>query len=582
MMTTKILRTVTLLLAMAGGPASANEPVQPERGFDRESKAAVHAGEFMIVAAHPLAAQAGYDVLARGGTAMDAAVATQMVLNLVEPQSSGIGGGAFLVYYDRANDALRTIDGRETAPAGIEPDRFLDAAGDPLPWWERITGGGSVGIPGTLKLLEAGHRQFGREPWADLIAPAITLAREGFAVSPRLAASVAEAADRGLTRFETTRAYFFDDEGHPVAAGERLVNEAFARTLEIIAAEGAASFYSGDIAHALVDTVNASRPGSMSVADLAAYEAVERPAVCAPFRGFRVCGMGPPSSGALTVGQILGLLSRFEPGSGDFDAAAVHRFAEAAKLAYADRAVYMADSDYVDVPSTGLLDPVYLEDRAALIADDRAMTEAEAGRPPRLEGAVEYAPDAGTEQPGTSHVSIVDGDGNVLSLTTTIESGFGSRLMTGGFLLNNELTDFSPVAEVDGRPVANRIEPNKRPRSSMAPTIVFDAAGAPVLAAGSPGGSQIINYVAKTIVAILERGVDPQSAVSAPHFGNRNGDTELEAGTGAESLRAPLEALGHAIRTGDMNSGLHVIAIDRRGGLTGGADPRREGVALGR
>ncbi len=583
----KTIISLAVPLALLCGPAwpaavSTSESMQPERGYSRENKAPIEAAEFMIVAAHPVAARAGYDVLARGGTAMDAAVATQMVLNLVEPQSSGLGGGAFLLYYDAGNESLHTLDGRETAPMAIEPDRFLDDAGDPLPWWQRITGGGSVGVPGTLKLMEEAHRRFGREDWAALLAPAIELARNGFTVSPRMAASIAEAADRGLTDFETTRQYFFDAAGNPLAAGATLTNPAFAVTLETIATEGSAPFYSGEIARDIVDTVNARRPGSIALSDLAAYEVVERPPVCAPFRAWRVCGMGPPSSGGLTVGQIVGMVGTFAPGEGEFDADEVHRIAEASKLAYADRAAYMADSDFVPVPIAGLLDPAYLRRRAALIDAGSAMPEAAAGQPPRLDASERPAPDLHAELAGTSHVSIVDRYGNALSLTTTIESGFGSRLMTRGFLLNNELTDFSPVASVDGVAVANRIEPGKRPRSSMAPTIVFDADGRPVLVAGSPGGSRIIGYVANAVVAILDHGMNPQTAVAAGHFGNRNGATELEKDTGLESLRDALESMGHEIDIGDMNSGLHVIAIGEDGRLSGGADPRREGVALGR
>ncbi len=583
-MTSKIpsLILIAIVAFVRANWCAAAEPPAPEPGFAREAKPAVHADSFMIVAAHPLAAEAGYEVLERGGSAMDAAVATQMLLNLVEPQSSGIGGGAFLVYFERESGKLITLDGRETAPMAIEPDRFLDENGVPLPWWERITGGASVAVPGTLKLLEAGHRRFGREEWAGLLEPAIDLAEKGFTVSPRLAASIAEAADRGLSRFETTRDYFFDDDGAPLAEGSTLTNRAFADTLRRIAREGSAPFYEGDIGRDVVAAVNASRPGSMSLDDLARYRVIERPPVCAPFRVHRVCGMGPPSSGAITVGQVLGMAARFGSGQGPFDAGSVHLLAEAQKLAYADRAAYIADADYVPVPVAGLLDPDYLAGRAALIDPSRAGGVAEAGDPPRLDAAGRHAPDASAELPGTSHVSIVDAHGNVLSMTTTIESGFGSRLMTRGFLLNNELTDFSPLAEIDGAPVANRIEPGKRPRSSMAPTIVFDAAGEPVLAIGSPGGSRIINYVANAIVAILERGMEPQAAVSAPHFGNRNGATELEAGTGAVDLREALEAMGHEIETGDMTSGLHGIAIGDDGSLTGGVDPRREGVALGR
>ncbi len=580
--TRSALRRILLALLVAGmAPlVRASGDIQPERGFGRDDKTMVEAGEFMIVAAHPLAARAGYDQLARGGSAMDAAIAAQLVLNLVEPQSSGIGGGAFLVYYDAASDRLTTLDGRETAPAAIEADRLLGTDGEPLPWWQRVTGGGSVGVPGTLALLEQGHARFGRLPWASLVAPAITLAEQGFTVSPRLAASIAEAADRGLREFDRTRDYFLPGD-RPLAAGTRRANPAFAATLRAIAADGSTPFYHGDIGRDLVATVNASRPGSITTDDLASYRVVERPAVCAPFRRYRVCGMGPPSSGAITVGQILGIVGHFPPGEGDFDVDAVHRFAEAGRLAFADRAAYVADSDFVPVPVAGLLDPAYLAGRAGLLDAHRAGGRAEAGQPPSLAPLAARAADPGRERPGTSHLSIVDAAGNVLSMTTTIESGFGSRLMTGGFLLNNELTDFSPVARVDGVAVANRIAGGKRPRSSMAPTIVFDD-GAPVLVVGSPGGSRIIGYVAKTLVGILDHGLSAQQAVDAAHFGNRNGATEVEAGDAAATRAQALRARGHEVEIGDMNSGLHVIAIGADGRLAGAADPRREGVALGR
>ncbi len=572
---------ITLASGLVEGAATTPESVQPEKGYGIENKTATRATDFMIVAAHPDAARIGYDILTRGGAAMDAAVAVQLTLNLVEPQSSGIGGGAFLVYWDAEARQLHTLDGRETAPASISTGHFLDDNGKPEPWWDRVVGGGSVGVPGTLKLLETAHLQFGKLDWPTLLQPAQDLAQNGFTVSPRMANSIRSAADKGLRKFAASRNYFFDADGVPLAAGTVTRNPEFARTLELIARHGSRVFYEGEIAADLVDTVNRSAPGSISLDDLRNYKVISRPPVCAPYRKYRVCGMGPPSSGALTLGQVLGMLQDYEFSGAGFTAEHVHLLSESQKLAYADRALYMADSDFVPVPVNGLLDAAYLQDRALLIDSNKAMEKARAGNPPRLMASARLATVNSTEAPGTSHISIVDRYGNFLSMTTTIETGFGSRLMTGGFLLNNELTDFSAIADIDGIAVANRIQPGKRPRSSMAPTIVFDARGNPILAAGSPGGSRIINYVAKTIVGILDLGLTAQQAVSTPNFSNRNGATELEADTTAVNWADQLQVMGHTIRSVNMNSGIHVIHLDTDGVLHGGVDPRREGVALG-
>jgi len=575
------IRNASVLACLLFSACSfATEPTQPEQGFSTGQQALVTARDFMIVTANPIASKAGYEILEAGGTAMDAAIAAQLVLNLVEPQSSGIGGGAFLVYYDSGAKALTTLDGRETAPASIRPDHFIGEDGKPLPWWQRVVGGQSVGVPGTLKLLEEGHQRFGKSDWAELLQPAIRLARQGFTVSPRMAASIARAKDRGLAKFENTRKYFFTDDGEPLPAGYQLTNPLFAETLESIARQGARAFYHGTIGEAIVAAVNQSAPGFMSQEDLRNYQVVERPPVCVRYRQYQVCGMGPPSSGALSVGQTLGVLNHVALGNRGFEASAIQLISDAQKLAYADRALYIGDSDFVSVPVSGMLDPDYLAGRADLITRGSAMPKAEAGSPPGLEAG--RSAHSGKELPGTSHLSIVDQYGNVLSMTTTIETGFGSRVMAAGFLLNNELTDFSAVAERDGLEVANRIEPGKRPRSSMAPTIVFDAAGKPVMAIGSPGGSRIINYVSKTIIGVLDFGMDIQAAISAPHFSNRNGDTDLEAGTVVADLGGELEAMGQKVRIRDMNSGLHGIVIEKNGHLQGGADPRREGQALGR
>jgi len=538
------------------------------------------ATSFMVAAAHPLAAEAGRAVLADGGSAADAAVAVQMMLNLVEPQSSGIGGGAFLLYWDASEQALMTLDGRERAPLAADETYWLRPDGTPMDWWDAVVGGRSVGVPGTLKLLETLHGRFGSMPWADLLAPAIQTAEEGFTVTPRLSESIAAAQDRALDRFEVARAYFFDDDGAPLAAGTTLRNPVFAETLRLIAAEGSAPFYTGNIAADILAAVRTDiNPGILTLEDMAAYEVKERDAVCVAYRGYDVCGMGPPTSGGLTVGQMLGMLASFDLPAMGPGPEAWHLYAEAAKLAYADRGLYMADSDYVEVPVRGLLDAGYLADRAALIDPARATEKAEPGEPPR-DHATLWAPDRQVERPGTSHFVIVDGNGDMISMTTTIETGFGSRVMTNGFLLNNELTDFARAPEVDGRPVANRVEGGKRPRSSMSPTIVFRD-GRPVLLVGSPGGSRIINYVANALVAMLDWGMDPRTAVAMGHVVNRNGATDLEEGTEATDLAEALAALGHEVNVRPLESGLHAIRIDESGAMTGGADPRREGVVLG-
>ena len=557
-----------------------DEPVQPESGFFTSEQSLVSAEKFMISAANPIAVQAGYKVLEHGGSAMDAAIATQLVLNLVEPQSSGIGGGAFLVYYDTENQVLHSLDGREEAPASISEDHFLLPDGEPIPWWERVTGGQSVGIPGTVRLLEEGHKLFGKTAWTELFTPAIELAEKGFPVSPRMSKSIEASIDRGLKTFSKSRDYFFNPDGAPLSAGHMLRNPEFAESLRIIASEKSNGFYQGELAQKIVNAVNESAPGMMSLDDLQGYEVKKRPAVCAPYRDFRVCGMGPPSSGALTVGATLGLLNHFEISGDHFTSEHIKLISEAQKLAYADRAYYIADNDFENVPVSGLLDKSYLRSRSALIDTTQPMEKATAGNPPSP-SLTAYSPDTNIDLPGTTHLSIVDSYGNILSMTSTIESGFGSRVMVGGFLLNNELTDFSAIPNENGRPVANRIKPGKRPRSSMAPTIIFDALGKPMMAIGSPGGSRIINYVTKTIIGVIDLGLDIQSAIATPHFSNRNSVTDLEDNANAQSIAEELNAVGQETSIRDLNSGLQGIVIGEGGKLTGGADPRREGIVMG-
>lgn len=565
------LLTAQIAIAQPQAPA-------PEAATGRAAKTLGTAQRFMAAAANPLAATAGRDILRAGGSATDAAIATQLVLNLVEPQSSGIGGGAFFVHWDEAGRKVTTLDGRETAPAAAKPDRFMKD-GKPMPFKEAVVGGRSVGVPGTLKLLEEAHRRWGKLPWADVVAPALKLAEEGFAISPRLNGLLA--GEKDLPKNALAAAYFYEPDGKAKAVGTVLKNPAFAATLRAVAAQGSEAFYKGQIAEDIVATVTGhpTNPGDITLADLAGYKVEEREAVCGAYRIWRLCGMGPPSSGAVALQQMLGILEgqdlrRIGPG-----AEAAHWFTEAGRLAFADRALYLADPAFISVPVSGLIDRDYIRSRAGLVSPERSMGRAKPGDPPNKRAQL-LAPSDGIEN-GTSHISIVDADGNAVAMTTTIEDGFGSRLMTkGGFLLNNELTDFNFAPEEDGKPVANRVEPGKRPRSSMAPTLVFDAFGRLYAVVGSPGGSQIIGYVGKTLVALLDWKMDPQQAVDFGNFGSRNGPTELEKGSEAEAWKAALEAKGHEVRLLEMTSGTQAIVKTPEGYL-GGADGRREGVAIG-
>jgi gamma-glutamyltranspeptidase / glutathione hydrolase len=566
-----------VLLAVSGFGVAAQSPA-PEHPSGWRDKASVTAERFMVVAANPYAVQAGYDVLARGGTAMDAAIAVQAMLSLVEPQSSGIGGGAFLLYWDAATRTLHTIDGRESAPARATPERFIESNGSVMKFSKARSGGQSVGAPGTLRLLARGHEQFGRKSWAGLFGAAIDLAERGFKISPRLASSIAKT--RGLDRFPAAKAYFFDEAGVPRAAGTLLQNPELADTFRTIAARGVESFYSGAIAFDIVaaasETSNVAN--TITLTDLALYRAKARKPVCLDYRAYNICGMGPPTSGGLTVGQILGQLRDFDVPAIGYGADFAHLFSEASHRAYTDRGLYMADSDYVDMPVAGLLDANYLRNRASTINRDAA-SQVKAGHPPGAP-SLTPAPSANPGRPGTSHFVIRDAQGNALSMTTTIESGFGSRVMVRGFLLNNELTDFDRRPWRVGRQVANKVEGGKRPRSSMAPTIVFKD-GAPMLLIGSPGGSRIITYVAQAIVAILDWDMDPQDALELGHVVRRTGRrVDLESDTTAATFAPVLTAKGHKVKIRALNSGLHAIMI-KDGRLIGAADPRREGIARG-
>jgi gamma-glutamyltranspeptidase/glutathione hydrolase len=524
-----------------------------------EARDAVTAKSFMVSAAHPLAAEAGYQVLKRGGSAVDAAVAVQMALGLAEPQASGIGGGAFVLYWDEKAKVLYTYDGRETAPAKARRDRFLKPDGTPMALREAIPGGRSVGTPGVLRALELAHRKHGKLPWTTLFEPAIAMAEAGFPMTERLYGWLERI--EGFREDASARALFYTEDGKPKPVGSPVVNADYAATLRLLAKGGADAFYRGPIAADIVRAVR-SHPvaGDLSEEDLAAYQAFEREPVCGPYREVRVCSMGPPSSGGIAVLQILGVLERtpFAQSPPESESA-LHFFAEARRLAFADRAKYLGDPDFVTVPVSGLLKKSYLDRRAALVGN-KAMPLPQAGD---------------TEAPGTSHVSIVDAEGNVVSMTTTIEAAFGSRIMVRGFVLNNELTDFDFVPGS-----ANEVAPRKRPRSSMAPAIVFEAGGPVRIVIGSAGGPYIIGDVAKALIGMLDWKLDVQSAIELPNFGGRGDAIEIEAGPAYEGLAAAERARGHEVRPREFPSGLHGIErFDQ--GWRGGADPRREGAVRG-
>ncbi|AYF74465.1 gamma-glutamyltransferase [Nocardia yunnanensis] len=599
------------------GPTSTNLSLNPEvaTGF-RTGMTPVRTGDFAVSTANPVATEAACKVLRDGGTAADALIVAQTVLNLVEPQATGIGGGAFLMYYDNTAKTVDAYDGRETAPAAATPDylRYISAAVHTVPQPNARASGRSIGVPGVLRLLELAHNEHGRQPWKDLFTPAINLADQGFEISPRMAEQIGE-SKADLARDDNAKAYFLQSDGSPKTAGTKLTNPAFVKTLSAIATDGPNAFYTGAIAADIVDTTattSASRtPGLLSLADLQSYQAKKRTAVCSPYRDHQICGMPNPSSGGITVESALGILSNFDlsamkptdlSGNGDKardggkpTAEAVHLIAEAERLAYADRDKYIADSDFVPLPGNSpdkLLDPNYLKQRAALIDPHKSLGTAKPG---------DFGPvpvGNGLQQPehGTSHISIVDKYGNAAAMTTTVESAFGSFHFVDGFILNNQLTDFSaePV-DKDGAPVANRLDPGKRPRSSMAPTLVFDrnpdgSRGGLHMVTGSPGGSVIIQFVVKTLVGVLDWGMDPQQAVSMIDFGAANTPTtylggEHPAVAAADNgdhdpLVQQLRQEGDQVSVAPQSSGLSALVRDGSGWI-GGADPRREGAVLG-
>lgn len=574
----RILTGLLLILALVPGRAQADDrpPPEPASGF-KATPIAV-GNRFIAVTANGHATEAAVAMLARGGSAVDAAIAAQMVLNVVEPQSSGIGGGGFLLYYDRAGGQVLAYDGRETAPAAARPERFLSVDGSPLPFREAVTGGLAVGVPGLVAMLARAHAAHGRLPWGVLFEPAILLAETGFAISPRLNRLLA--LDPHLPRNPDARRLYYDADGRPLPVGSLLRKPELAAVLRRIAGEGPAAFYQGELAREMVVAVrnHPKHPGDLAPEDLAGYEPRVRPGLCRPYRDYRVCS-APPPAGGLSVLQILGLLERFPPSDPRAELS-VHRFTEAGRLAYADRARHLADPDFEPVPVTRLLDPDYLAARATLIADDRSLQRAAPGDLSDAGSDRPQADGSGADRSATTHISVVDAEGNAVALTSSIEDAFGSRILVRGFLLNNQLTDFAFLPQADGRQVANRVVGGKRPLSAMAPALVFDPEGRLHAVLGSPGGSRIINYVARAILALIDGRLPAEEAVALPHAGSRNGPTELELDRAPPALAEALRTRGHEVVFADMTSGLHLIL---RTGThwTGAADPRREGVAAG-
>lgn len=566
--------------------------ISPEVESGYEEKPGWATESFAVAAANPLATDAGYQVLKAGGNAIDAAIAVQMVLNLVEPQSSGIGGGAFLMHYDGAE--IHAYDGRETAPQGVTGELFIDN-GEPLAFMDAVASGLSVGVPGTLRMLEKAHAEHGELAWEDLFTPAIRLAEEGFAVSHRLHTSLDN--DERLRQDPLAREFYYDANGEPIGIGETLKNPALAEVFRRVAAQGSVGLHEGAVAEDIVARVqnHPERPGSLTLEDLSSYEALDREPLCTAWQQWEVCGFPPPSSGHITVMQILGMLDQQPLLEAPLDNGAsssgwLHQFLEASRLAFADRGRYIADPDFVEAPGGDwslMLAPEYLQQRSALIDETSMGDSAEPGNPGEL--AVSWASQPEQPEYGTSHISIIDEDGNAVAMTTTIEQAFGSRILSdggtglpGGFLLNNELTDFSFEPEIDGEPVANRVEPGKRPRSSMSPTLVFDQeTGELVASLGSPGGAAIIHYTARTLVALRDWGLSAQEALNLPHAITLGGDVFVEEGRFAEETIDSLRERGHTVSERELTSGLQAIMRLNDGTLFGGADPRREGVVMG-
>lgn len=555
------------------------EDREPEAATGLNFKKAFTAKDFMVVAANPYASWTGKNIIQQGGNAIDAAVAIQAMLTLVEPQSSGIGGGAFILYWDNKNKVLHSFDGRETAPKKVNQYWFLEKDGKPMKWIDAVVGGRSVGVPGVLRALELAHKKHGKLAWRHLFHDAIKTASNGFTVSERLHKLLELKYHQGLITFPVSSTYFYP-AGKPLAIGSQKRNPRLANVLNGIAEEGADFFYTGKLAQKIVKAVQESsiNPGVLTERDLAGYVAKERDPVCGQYKGYRLCGMAPPSSGGINVLQIMSMLERFPIQDFRYDSVEfAHIFAQVSARAYADRNVFISDTDFSKLPYGALVNDAYLKRRAEDISLTAKWRKARAGEPYTL---AQMHEGMSFELPNTSHIAIVDKEGNAVSMTSSVEFMFGSGVMVEGFMLNNQLTDFSFLPAKNNYRVLNRAQAGKRPRSAMSPTIVFDKNGKLNLVVGSPGGSRIINYVTQTLVGVLDWGMNIQQAINMPKITNRNDYTTLEKGTVLEKLEGPLKEKGHRVKVRDLNSGLHGIQV-KNGLLIGGADPRREGVAVG-
>lgn len=531
----------------------------------------------VVSAADPRAAAAGQEILRAGGSASDAAMAMMLALTVVEPQSSGIGGGGFLVHHNGRSGQIETIDGREKAPSSATPQLFLTSEGKPMSFMQAAPGGRSVGVPGNIALMGRAHAKWGKIKWAKLFEPAIRLADDGFTVSPILEGRLAMLS-KLWADFPEARAIYWQD-GRPKKAGDVVKNPALANHLRTLARGGPKAFYSGQNAQAIIAAAAGTKrnPTVITRKDISSYKVRDRAAVCTTYRIYRVCGMGPPSSGATTVFQILGMLERFDMKAlGGNNPKSWHLIAEAMMLAYADREKYLGDPDFVQVPVAGLLDKTYIASRSAMISPDTSLAEYRAGNPP---GAAPRTAGISGEVSGTTHFVAVDKAGNMASMTSTVEGPFGSQLIANGYFLNNELTDFTFVPEKDGALVANRVEAGKRPLSSMSPTIVYGPDGKVILAVGSAGGKRIIMHVAKTLIGVLDFGLSARDAIALPNIYFAGEAVQVESGTSLDTLRPALSGLGRMVVASELGSKVNAIEWTPQG-WRGAADPRSEGVAL--
>jgi len=572
----KLLTLISLILYYLNPLAQSITELSPEPSSQFTNKRMVFARQHMVVSANPYISEAGNMILAQGGNAVDAAIATALMVSLVEPQSGGIGGGGFILYLNPKENILTSIDARETSSNTTKENQYLDSNDKPLNYGQAVSLGTSVGVPSLLKGLALLHQKYGNLEWKKLFLPTIRLAKEGFIISPRLHTLIVK--DPFLLKNTNASRYFFDKDLNPLPIGYLLKNPELAKVLEEVSIHGVEKFYEGEIAKDITRAVNQHlTPGGLNGDDLKQYQAVERKVVCGPYRSWKICGMAPPSSGGITLISMLGILQNFPLSQLD-EIDYLHFLSEAGRLAYADRDRYIADPDFIDIPIDSLIDSKYTKERSHLISKSKSMTKAKPGIFNQL--PVQLGSDSNSELPATSHISIVDKNGQAVSMTISVASAFGSRIMTNGFFLNNEMTDFSFTAKENQQLIANRIEPIKRPRSSMSPTFVFDEQQRLVMALGSAGGPSIINYVAKAITGVLDRNFNIQEAIDYPNIGSRNQETELEKESMVEKYAQELQRRGHPILIREMNSGTQGIFINRDG-LWGGVDGRREGVAVG-